>query len=84
MDTVPVGPGERVDVIIVANNPGEWPLHCHAAAHQSNAGAYPGGMMTHLIVGDINSPTTGEGPLVQGVEKLREAWRRSALWRLRN
>jgi FtsP/CotA-like multicopper oxidase with cupredoxin domain len=83
MDTVAVGPGERVDIIILANNPGEWPLHCHTAAHQTNAGAYPGGMMTHLLVGDVSSPATGDGPLIPGVERLREVWRRSALSRLR-
>lgn len=83
MDTVAVGPGERVDIVFVANNPGEWPLHCHAAAHQTNAGAYPGGMMTHLFVGDVASPPDGEGPSGPGVERLREVWRRSALRRLR-
>jgi FtsP/CotA-like multicopper oxidase with cupredoxin domain len=83
MDTVAVGPGERVDIVVVANNPGEWPLHCHTAAHQTNAGKYPGGMMTHLMVGKVASPEVGEGPLIPGVERIREAWRRSALLRLR-
>lgn len=83
MDTVAVGPGERVDLIILANNPGEWPFHCHTAAHQSNAGAYPGGMMTHLMVGEASSPATGDGPLMPGVERLREVWRRSAQSRLK-
>ncbi len=83
MDTVPVGPGERVDILVSANNPGEWPLHCHAAAHQTNAGTYPGGMMTHLLVGDVASPPAGEGPVAPGVGRLRETWRRSALLHLR-
>src|ERR1041384_2350242 len=78
MDTVAVGPGERVDIVFVANNPGEWPLHCHAAAHQTNAGAYPGGMMTHLLVGKVAFPSEGDGPVLPGVEQLREEWRRSA------
>ena len=83
MDTVPVGPGERIDILILANNPGEWPLHCHTVAHQTNAGAYPGGMMTHLLVGNVASPPQGSGPVMPGVERLRESWRRSALLRLR-
>lgn len=82
MDTVAVGPGERVDILILANNPGEWPLHCHTVAHQTNAGAYPGGMMTHLKVGKDSYPTEGEGPVVFGMNKLREIWRRSARERL--
>ena len=83
MDTVAVGPGERVDIVFVANNPGEWPLHCHAAAHQSNAGIYPGGMMTHVFVGKLDSPAEGEGPVGPGVEQLRATWRHSALRHLR-
>lgn len=83
MDTVPVGPGERVDILIVANNAGEWPLHCHTAAHQSNAGKYPGGMMTHLLVGKLADPEDSNGPSAPGVERIRDAWRRSALLRLR-
>jgi manganese oxidase len=82
MDTVAVGPGERVDILIRANNPGEWPLHCHTVAHQTNAGLYPGGMMAHLKVGDVSNPTEGDGPVTSGVEQLRDIWRRSARRRL--
>lgn len=82
MDTVGVGPGERVDILIRANNPGDWPLHCHTVAHQTNAGLYPGGMMVHLKVGDTSTPTEGDGPVMSGVEHLREIWRRSAHRRL--
>lgn len=82
MDTVAVGPGERVDLIVVANNPGEWPLHCHDAAHQTNAGQYPGGMMMHLLVGADASPPTGEGPEGSGLAEARQRWRRSAHARL--
>lgn len=82
MDTVQVGPGERVDIVIRANNPGDWPLHCHSVAHQTNAGVYPGGMMTHLAVGGVSNPTEGEGPVISGLEHLRNVWRRSAHRRL--
>lgn len=78
MDTVAVGPGERVDLVLVANNPGEWPLHCHDATHQTNNGQYPGGMMMHILVGDDPSPATGEGPLAARLAELRQQWRKSA------
>jgi FtsP/CotA-like multicopper oxidase with cupredoxin domain len=82
MDTVSVGPGERIDILVLANNPGEWPLHCHTAAHQTNAGTYPGGMMTHLLVGDVRFPVTGQGPIIGGLAAIRRTWRRSARLRL--
>ena len=73
-----VGPGERVDLVLVANNPGEWPLHCHDATHQTNNGHYPGGMMMHLLVGDDPSPATGDGPVGSGLAEILQAWRKSA------
>lgn len=76
MDTVPVGPGERVDLLVLGNNPGEWPLHCHDPTHQTNAGAYPGGMMTHLFVGSDPSPASGNGPIGGSMEEVREWWKR--------
>lgn len=78
MDTVLIGPGERVDIIVLANNPGDWALHCHTAAHQTNNGIYPGGMMTHLKVGKISSPKEGEGPIGKDLKSIRSVWRLSA------
>jgi FtsP/CotA-like multicopper oxidase with cupredoxin domain len=46
MDTVQVGPGQRVDILLTADNPGVWPLHCHRLTHVANDHIYPGGMMT--------------------------------------
>jgi FtsP/CotA-like multicopper oxidase with cupredoxin domain len=43
-DTVLVPPRENVDVAFVANNPGDWMLHCHVTDHQVS------GMMTVLRV----------------------------------
>jgi FtsP/CotA-like multicopper oxidase with cupredoxin domain len=82
MDTVGVGPGERADLVFVANNRGEWPLHCHAPTHQTNAGQYPGGMMTHVLVGPEPSPAENAGPEGPATADLRMVWRRSALARL--
>jgi FtsP/CotA-like multicopper oxidase with cupredoxin domain len=33
MDTVLIPPGEAVDVAFVADNPGDWALHCHVLEH---------------------------------------------------
>jgi manganese oxidase len=75
MDTVAVGPAERVDIFFVANNPGDWPLHCHSPPHTTNAGEYPGGMMAHVIVGPERYPTQGAGPVGAGTEAAIEPWR---------
>lgn len=34
-DTVLVGPEERVEVALVADNPGDWMFHCHILEHQA-------------------------------------------------
>ena len=36
MDTVNVPPGTTRDVELVADNPGDWPLHCHKNHHVMN------------------------------------------------
>jgi FtsP/CotA-like multicopper oxidase with cupredoxin domain len=41
-DTVLIGPAERYDVELVANNPGIWMFHCHINNHSAN------GMVTAL------------------------------------
>ena len=41
-DTVIVLPKQKVTVALVADNPGDWMLHCHNAYHQE------AGMMTTL------------------------------------
>ena len=43
-DTVLLAPRERVDIAFVADNPGNWMIHCHVLAHQA------GGMMALLRV----------------------------------
>ena len=46
VDTVPVGPGERFDVIVKMNNPGRFVVHDHVDRHMSNNGGMMGGPMT--------------------------------------
>jgi FtsP/CotA-like multicopper oxidase with cupredoxin domain len=38
-DTVLLAPRERVEIALVADNPGNWMFHCHILEHQE------GGMM---------------------------------------
>ncbi|MGH9346873.1 MAG: multicopper oxidase family protein [Vicinamibacterales bacterium] len=77
-DTIGVSPGERVDLVLVANNPGLWPIHCHVAMHQTNAGQYPGGMMVHMQVGPDPFPTEGQGPRGRTLEDIAHEWRTPA------
>jgi hypothetical protein len=49
-DTVLIGPGERYDLELEADNPGVWMLHCHMENHAAN------GMMT-LIEYEGETPT---------------------------
>jgi len=48
VDTIGVGPGQRLDVIFEADNPGTWPFHCHRLNHVTNENIYPGGMLTFI------------------------------------
>ncbi len=48
IDTVGVGPGSRVDVILEANSPGIWQMQCHRLNHVTNENIYPGGMLTFI------------------------------------
>jgi FtsP/CotA-like multicopper oxidase with cupredoxin domain len=45
LDTVLLGPRERVEVAFVADNPGDWMVHCHILEHQES------GMMGVIRVG---------------------------------
>jgi FtsP/CotA-like multicopper oxidase with cupredoxin domain len=48
IDTVEIGAGQRVDIILFADNPGVWPFHCHILEHIANDHVYPGGMMMFI------------------------------------
>lgn len=48
-DTLCVAPGERYDVMVLADEPGPWAFHCHILSHaESEHGMY--GMTTAFIV----------------------------------
>ncbi len=48
MNTVAVGPGQTVDIVIQGTNPGIWTFHDHDTRRVTNNGLYPGGMLTVL------------------------------------
>lgn len=41
---VGIGPGRRVDFLVLGNNPADWPFHCHSTAHVTDPGIYPDAM----------------------------------------
>jgi ZIP family zinc transporter len=48
-DTVALGPGQRIDTIVVADQkPGTWMIHCHVLDHVEDAGGMPNGLITSL------------------------------------
>ena len=50
-DTVLMAPRERVEIAFVADNPGDWMLHCHILEHQA------GGMMGVIRVAEEEQRT---------------------------
>jgi ZIP family zinc transporter len=56
-DTISLGPGQRVDTIIVADQkPGTWMIHCHVLDHIEDAAGMPNGLITSLHY--IGTPDT--------------------------
>jgi manganese oxidase len=49
-DVVNIGPGERYDLLMTADNPGTWLFHCHILTHVQNHGVEPGGMISVVKV----------------------------------
>lgn len=49
-DTVPIRKGEALTVMLVGYQTGEYPVHNHNLIAVTNAGFYPGGMITHILV----------------------------------
>jgi zinc transporter, ZIP family len=48
-DTVLLGPGQRVDTVVVANQqPGSWLVHCHVLDHTEDAAQMPAGLITTI------------------------------------
>ena len=67
IDTIPISPGQRIDFIFEADNPGIFPAHCHVVPHVSNNGDYPGGMLTGIVYEGYEV-----GKLPEAVEKYEK------------
>jgi hypothetical protein len=50
-DTLPIGPGERIDVVLEGRegNEGIWVMHTHVVSHVTNDGQYPGGALSKIV-----------------------------------
>ena len=48
-DTIDVASGRRIEIELLSNNFGIWPINGTKTFHQSNNGESPGGMITRLI-----------------------------------
>lgn len=59
-DTVLVGPGQRVDVVVKADaQPGTWLVHCHVLDHTEDAQGMPDGLITAIhYIGTPNTAAT--------------------------
>lgn len=53
-DTFLIGPGERYDVILEADNPGRWMIHDHVDSHTVNGERPHGGVMTVIEYEEIS------------------------------
>jgi len=52
-DTVLIGPGERYDLILEADNPGRWMVHDHVDSHTMNGDRPHGGLMTVIEYAEV-------------------------------
>ncbi len=49
-NTIPVNPGELIDIEFTAENVGEWMFHCHILHHVTNDNVEPGGLLALVKV----------------------------------
>ena len=62
INTIPVNPGQTIDVDFIANNPGVWPLHCHILAHMVDNHDLMSGLMTVVQYDGYPLPAMMTGP----------------------
>jgi FtsP/CotA-like multicopper oxidase with cupredoxin domain len=48
-DTIDIASSRRIDIELLSNNPGIWPINGTKTFHQTNNGETPGGMTTRLL-----------------------------------
>lgn len=59
-NVIAVAPGRTQSVVLTADEPGEWPLHCHLLFHMDS------GMMKKLVVANVAAPTASAASLHAG------------------
>jgi ZIP family zinc transporter len=67
-DTVALGPGQRVDVLVKADaSPGTWLVHCHVADHVEDANGMPAGLITAIHYAGTPNTFTSMRPAMSGM-----------------
>jgi ZIP family zinc transporter len=62
-DTVALSPGQRVDVVVTANQaPGTWLVHCHVMDHTEDAMGMPAGLITAIQYAGAPNRLSAMGP----------------------
>ncbi len=62
-DTVAISPGQRVDVVVTADqSPGTWLVHCHVMDHTENADGMAAGLITAIQYAGAPNLLTAMGP----------------------
>ncbi|HEY5095388.1 MAG TPA: multicopper oxidase family protein [Candidatus Eremiobacteraceae bacterium] len=61
MNTIPVQPGQTIDIDFLANNPGVWPLHCHIISHMVDNHDVMSGLMTVVQYEGFGLPAMMQG-----------------------
>ncbi len=60
-DTLHIAPGERYDILVKGRD-GTFPFHDHYVQNVTNAGVYPGGILTLIKGGPAKAARPGEEP----------------------
>lgn len=68
-DTLAISPGERYDILINGRD-GIFPFHDHVVSSVTNAGVYPGGMLTLIAGSDPKIVTDSEKSIYFGKEAV--------------
>jgi ZIP family zinc transporter len=74
-DTVLVGPGQRVDVVVDANaKPGTWLVHCHVMDHIEDSRGMPDGLITAIhYAGTPNTLASMYGAMAPAMPPAKHA-----------
>lgn len=68
-DTISIGPGQRIDTMLVANAaPGTWMIHCHVLDHIEDSNGMPDGLITAIhYIGTPDKTTAMYGAMMRSM-----------------